>query len=237
MRSAASIPRRSLCFASTLAPTILPQSWTEVGNRTQLESRNDGEVYARSRPSLFYRARPSSRNWCVFLRQPSGFLATAAPEFHVDYRARITPAGDRRPIRARRCRPRLPVQARHYYTVDYPGADDTKLRGIDNWGRITGNFTNYSDGIEHGFIKDARGFHQVDYPGSTSTDVSNINDFGVAVGDYSDPDVGNVHAFCCSAHSPASTSRLMSGNFILTPGFSWACARRRQTGFKLPARE
>ena len=132
-----------------------------------------------------------------FLRQPNGVLATVSvPNSTLTTALDINDQGE---IVGRYVRDGIGhgylFKRGHYYTVDYPGAGDTKLRGIDNWGRITGNFTNDSDGIEHGFIKDAGGFHQLDYPGSTSSDVWNINDLGIAVGDYSDPDVGNVHAF------------------------------------------
>jgi hypothetical protein len=53
----------------------------------------------------------------------------------------------------------------HFQTVDYPGAVDTRVRGIDRSEELLGNFGSVAEAVEHGFIKDADGFRQVDVSG------------------------------------------------------------------------
>jgi len=75
-----------------------------------------------------------------------------------------------------------------FETVDYPGALDTRIRGIDDQGNVMGNFGSIADGVEHGFIRDRQGFHQEDLPGSETSDIWASDDEGHFVGDWSGTD-------------------------------------------------
>jgi hypothetical protein len=79
-------------------------------------------------------------------------------------------------------------------TVDVPGASTaagsgTNLLGINNFGWVSGHFTDVSGG-EHGFIGVPDGhswaFFQIDVPvpGATATFGGGLNDFGAIAGHY-----------------------------------------------------
>jgi hypothetical protein len=100
-----------------------------------------------------------------------------------------------------------------FQTVDYPGATDTRIRGIDDRGTLMGNFGSIADGIEHGFIKDDSGFHLEDYPGSATSDIWASDDEGHFVGDWSDTE-DNVFGLALDSHH--FTSFAMPGPFWAT---------------------
>ena len=77
-------------------------------------------------------------------------------------------------------------------TVDVPGASTaanfgTNLLGINNFGWVSGHFTDGSGG-EHGFIgvpnEHSWKFFQIDVPGATATSGGGLNDFGAIAGHY-----------------------------------------------------
>lgn len=68
-------------------------------------------------------------------------------------------------------------------TVNYPGATDTVLRGINYWGSIVGVYLD-SSGNWRGFELKNGKFTKIDYPGAISTSPSSISDKGVIVGSY-----------------------------------------------------
>ena len=81
-----------------------------------------------------------------------------------------------------------------FINIDYPGALETNARGIDDLGRITGNYVactpdvcneTHPDPLEIGFVLDHQGFHTVFLPGSDSTDVWD-EALDTRVGDWSD---------------------------------------------------
>ena len=55
-----------------------------------------------------------------------------------------------------------------FTTIDYPGAANTDLRGINNRGDISGNYRN-ADGVFHGFLFSGDLFTAIDFPNATST--------------------------------------------------------------------
>jgi len=65
-----------------------------------------------------------------------------------------------------------------FSSVDYPGASNTLALGINDSGKIVGNYQTDSG---HGFLKDGMNFISIDYPGLAST-ASGINDSGKIVG-------------------------------------------------------
>jgi hypothetical protein len=80
-------------------------------------------------------------------------------------------------------------------TVDYPGATDTRLNGINYWGTIVGNYYDSSH-PEGGAFKLKNGvFTSIFYPGSVSTAVASISDKGVIVGRYHDYNPPYIHGF------------------------------------------
>jgi uncharacterized membrane protein len=89
-----------------------------------------------------------------------------------------------------------------FVTIDFPGALETNARGIDDLGRITGNYVactpdacneTHPDPLEIGFVLDHGGFHTVFFPGTDSTDVwDEVLD--TRVGDWSDLE-GNVFGY------------------------------------------
>jgi probable HAF family extracellular repeat protein len=72
-----------------------------------------------------------------------------------------------------------------FTTINFPGATDTVASGINNAGKIVGQFTDQS-GTIHGFVLDADGFTQIDAPGATRTALAGINDAGQMVGGFLD---------------------------------------------------
>lgn len=69
-------------------------------------------------------------------------------------------------------------------TINYPGATDTELQGINNLGDIVGS---YQEGSEsNGFLLSNGQYTILQYPGAVSTIPVGINDAGVIVGRYFD---------------------------------------------------
>lgn len=75
-------------------------------------------------------------------------------------------------------------------TVNYPGASDTILRGINYWGSIVGIYL--TSGNWHGFELKNGKFTKIDYPGGVSTTASSISDSGVIVGSYTTGNLGTA---------------------------------------------
>jgi hypothetical protein len=68
-------------------------------------------------------------------------------------------------------------------TVNYPGASDTFLNGINYWGSIVGMYYD-SARNSHGFELKNGKFTKIDYPGAANTVARSISDKGVIVGWY-----------------------------------------------------
>lgn len=111
-----------------------------------------------------------------------------------------------------------------YQPIDFPGALETTARGIDNLGRITGNYfactsdsciPSHPDPLEIGFVLDRAGFHTIFFPGADSTDVWD-EVLGTRVGDWSDLE-GNVFGYVerggvfTNVNVPASSSTSIRG--------------------------
>lgn len=82
-------------------------------------------------------------------------------------------------------------------SVNYPGASDTTLRGINYWGSIVGAYLDSSRNWRGFELKNGT-FKKVDYPGAIWTSVSSISDNGVIVGWYANAQssgVGHAHGF------------------------------------------
>lgn len=76
--------------------------------------------------------------------------------------------------------------------VQYPGAIDTLVYGVNNNGVVVGeygdiDFSNPVVSGQHGFRFDGTTYETIDVPGSLATSVLGINDEGVVVGEYLDP--------------------------------------------------
>jgi hypothetical protein len=83
-------------------------------------------------------------------------------------------------------------------TVNYPGAPNTFLRGINYWGSIVGNYSD-SSGNLHGFELKNGNLTKIDYPGAVWTNAASISDKGVIVGSYANAGasggIGHFHGF------------------------------------------
>lgn len=77
--------------------------------------------------------------------------------------------------------------------IDFPGAKETEIRGINDRGRIVGLFRDAGD-VAHGLIVDDGVTTQIDFPGATQTVIGDINDGGQLVGGFAD-DAGLFHGF------------------------------------------
>jgi len=84
-----------------------------------------------------------------------------------------------------------------YTWVEYPGADSTVIRGINNLGDVVGEYDT-GDGIRHAFSRIGGSFANVDVPGAASSRARGINDLGDIVGHYDDVG-GGRHGFLRSA--------------------------------------
>ena len=67
-------------------------------------------------------------------------------------------------------------------SVDYPGATDTTLSGINYWGSIVGTYT--SNSKYNGFMLKNGVFTRIHYPAAISTFATGINDKGTTIGSY-----------------------------------------------------
>ena len=82
-----------------------------------------------------------------------------------------------------------------YITVSYPGAESTKLRGINARGDIVGEYVG-QDGWAHGFVLRDCAFMPYDHPAAIGGSVvSGINDAGVVIGMYTEKLFGPMHSF------------------------------------------
>jgi probable HAF family extracellular repeat protein len=84
--------------------------------------------------------------------------------------------------------PRAPGQYT-YTTIDFPGAAETVVMGINNHGQIVGQYGNIdlvnpSKTGNGGFVLDGGTFQEICVPDSKYTNASGINDHGVIVGSY-----------------------------------------------------
>lgn len=74
------------------------------------------------------------------------------------------------------------AQAAGTYTqIDYPGATQTRVLGINSAGEMVGFYVD-SLGDDHGFLLSGGEFTTIDVPGSNKTDADGINDVGQIVG-------------------------------------------------------
>jgi hypothetical protein len=78
-------------------------------------------------------------------------------------------------------------------TLDFPGASDTYLNGINDEGWIVGQYYD-TDGISHAFYRIGGIFAQFDYPDAAGTSFNGLNNTGAISGRYSEAN-GNAHAF------------------------------------------
>ena len=83
-------------------------------------------------------------------------------------------------------------------TVNYPGALNTSLTGVNNGGTIVGNYLNPA-GKQDGFRLNNGTFTRIHYPNSGLTQAESISDAGVVVGYYentlSNGALGDPHGF------------------------------------------
>jgi probable HAF family extracellular repeat protein len=77
--------------------------------------------------------------------------------------------------------------------IDVPGAAQTQAAGINNLGRVVGEYQT-PDGTYHGFMWRKGRFTTIDVPGATGTSPADINDRGQIVGSYVDT-AGGFHGF------------------------------------------
>ena len=85
-------------------------------------------------------------------------------------------------------------------TLDYPGATDTILEDVNNFGDAVG-FCKGCGG-KNGFLYGGGTFSKIAFPGAVATEAVGINDEGDIVGLYQDS-VGNLHGFLAT---PATTT-------------------------------
>ncbi len=80
-------------------------------------------------------------------------------------------------------------------TLDFPGATDTYLRGIDG-DNMVGSYTD-SSGTPHGTLYDGSTWHTLDFPGAVSTQMFGIDGDNI-VGFYWDGG-SNIYGFMVTA--------------------------------------
>ena len=68
-------------------------------------------------------------------------------------------------------------------TIDFPGALDTSVSGLNDDGQIVGSYVG-SDSRSHGFLRSGDTFTTIDGPGGQSIGPTAINAFGQIVGSY-----------------------------------------------------
>ena len=83
--------------------------------------------------------------------------------------------------------------------LDFPGATDTRARGISDTGQIVGEFDDANRNT-HGFLYSGGTFTQIDVPGSPMTEAFGINSAGQIVGDFYDQ-AGYGHGFLATPKS------------------------------------
>lgn len=75
-----------------------------------------------------------------------------------------------------------------YTQIDYPGAIQTYILGVNTAGDVVGGYVD-SSSIFHGFLLSGGVYTTIDYPGASYTDLGGINDLGKIVGNYIDATV------------------------------------------------
>jgi probable HAF family extracellular repeat protein len=80
-----------------------------------------------------------------------------------------------------------------FTTVDFPGADSTEAKGINDSGDVVGIYS-LPAGNRPGFLLHQGVFTTIDFPGSAFTLVNGINNAGTIVGYYPDAK-SNTHGF------------------------------------------
>jgi hypothetical protein len=85
-----------------------------------------------------------------------------------------------------------------FTVIDFPGAVDTQLFGINPQGDIVGAY-DMGDGVTHGLLRTSSGMTSFDYPGSSGTFGFRITAQRNVVGTYTDGD-GNVHGYLWRCH-------------------------------------
>lgn len=76
------------------------------------------------------------------------------------------------------------TSALHFTTLNYPGAQSTKLWGINKYNTIVGSFIQSTGGNQQGFRYSGGRFSPIQFPGAISTVPHAVNDNGVIVGIY-----------------------------------------------------
>jgi hypothetical protein len=101
-----------------------------------------------------------------------------------------------------------------FTTIDFPGAIQTSVSGINGSGQVVGTYSNAGpDG--HGFLLSGGVFTTIDYPGKTLTTAIGINDSGQVTGTYGP--TSQRHGFLLSGgvfstiDPPGSTDTLLGG--------------------------
>jgi len=87
--------------------------------------------------------------------------------------------------------------------VNYPGAVQTQLAGINDTGTITGNYWQKLGGQFHGFVLTGSTFASVDVPKAKATSLGQVNNNNWFVGGYADSK-DHGHAFYAMPMSGAS---------------------------------
>lgn len=80
-----------------------------------------------------------------------------------------------------------------YTWVEYPGADQTVIRGINDLGDVVGEYENL-DGVRHAFVRTGGSFTTIDVPLARASRARGINNHGEIVGFWED-NSGLRHAF------------------------------------------
>ena len=81
------------------------------------------------------------------------------------------------------------LQGTGFATVNYPGAANTWLRGINQLGDLAGSFS--AGTLIKGFIRTSGTYKPLVYSGATSTMATAVNDHGAVVGSYSSSPVNH----------------------------------------------
>ena|ERR1035437_6290801 len=100
--------------------------------------------------------------------------------------------------------------------IDFPGASNTTLHGINDYGQIVGQYLNFGVPPIHGFLDDGGLFTPLDYPGAINTWAMGINDLGQIVGSYDSPSTGNFYT------NNSRHGFLYSGGAYTSIDFPWA---------------
>lgn len=105
-----------------------------------------------------------------------------------------------------------------YTSINYPGAANTFIFGVNTSGEITGYY-NDATGY-HSFVKDDNIYTSIIFPGATATFAQGINDAGQIVGYYEDYKF-SYHGFLATPVAtvpvPSSMWFLASGLLLLIP--------------------